>query len=81
MSFSRFGEIRAPVDNSDGLTEDFTGPEFKILHRFCKEDLMIVNLKRISKPQKNLHVNNIPKGVNVNQVKALFQNKGVSGKN
>jgi len=76
VSFSRFGEIRASPGD-EGLMEDFTGPDFDILHRFSKEDLSIVNLKRISGPRNCLHINNIPQGTNLDQVKALFENKGV----
>merc|ERR550534_3601207 len=76
VSFSRFGEIRASPGD-EGLMEEFTGPDFDILHRFSKEDLSIVNLKRISGPRNCLHINNIPQGTNLDQVKALFENKGV----
>merc|ERR1712172_112032 len=76
VSFSRFGEIRASPGD-EGLMEDFTGTDFDILHRFSKEDLSIVNLKRISGPKNCLHINNIPPGINPDQVKALFENKGV----
>jgi len=76
VSFSRFGEIRASPGD-EGVMEDFTGPDFDILRRFSKEDLSIVNLKRISGPKNCLHINNIPQGTNLDQVKALFENKGV----
>merc|ERR1719219_3379488 len=76
VSFSRFGEIR-PSPGGEGLMEDFTGPDYKNLHRFSKEDIALVSLKRISAPKQTLHVNNLTRGVNMNQVKALFVNKGV----
>jgi len=76
VSFSRFGEIR-PSEGGEGLMEDFTGEDYQNLHRFSKEDIALVSLKRISQPKRTLHVNNLTRGVNLNQVKALFENKGV----
>ena len=46
VSFSRFGEIR-PSEGGEGLMEDFTGEDYKNLHRFSKEDIALVSLKRI----------------------------------
>jgi hypothetical protein len=77
VSFSRFGEIR-PSPGAEGLMEDFTGPDYMKIRRFSKEDIALVSLKRISQPKKTLHVNNLTRGVNLNQVKALFVNKGVA---
>ena len=74
MSFSRFGEIKL-TNPSDGFSQDFTGPEFAKLHRFASEDLLSINLKRISAPRSCLHINNLPQGVTGNQLQDLIQNK------
>jgi hypothetical protein len=58
-------------------TEDFTGPEFNVLHRFCREDLMSVALKRLVAPTPCLHINNMPQGTTANRVRDLFFNSGV----
>ena len=76
VSFSRFGTIKKP-EIADGLTEDYTGAEFKKLHRFCQDDLMAVNLKRICRPTSCLHVNNMQQGYTTDKIKELFENCGL----
>ena len=77
VSFSRYGNIKKPDNAADGLTEDYTGAEYKQMHRFSRDDLMSVNLKRICKPTSCLHVNNMTQGCTPDQVKATFVNFGL----
>ena len=79
VSFSKFGEIRMPENPSEaGFTEDFRGPEFRVLQRYAKDEIMSVNLKRLCKPSSCLHINNMPQGFSADKVKQLFVNAGVS---
>ena len=78
VSFSKYHEIQQFEDSEANFIVDFTAPEYKLVQRFSKKELIPINLRKISKPMKCVHINNFNKGFTVSKAKALLAESGIT---